>query len=131
MRQIKFRAWVKDERFGREMLNVVMISWMKDGEIVLSGKGGSVMRDKCELMQFTGLTDYKGKEIYESDILRYSKVVPKGQKPIYHYWKVLMSPKGQWCIQRKDVMQSLASATKNHEIIGDIHTTPDLLKSND
>ena len=55
MREIKFRAWV-------------------DGEKMINDVGNNLgyylgTKDSCELMQYTGLKDKNGKEIYEGDII--------------------------------------------------------------
>jgi uncharacterized phage protein (TIGR01671 family) len=67
MREIKFRAWHHgggDPRIMGYMNHsepFPLIFWKQVHEEVLG----------VELMQFTGLTDKKGKEIYEGDILQW------------------------------------------------------------
>lgn len=82
-------------------------------------------------MQFTGLRDKNGKEIWEGDILLYTKSKSRGKdqkrKIELHYWVVSMSVNGQWVATRGEIAQSLASATERHEVIGNIYESPELL----
>ena len=70
MRQIKFRAWDLDnfEMFTYEQIGGVIFGLENDGSVSLficdSGEN-----PKVEIMQFTGLKDINGVEIYENDIL--------------------------------------------------------------
>ena len=71
MRAIKFRAW-----YQGKMIPAGSPKWLVefDGDIwenVGKGYQPDVLNDRSDavLMQFTGLTDRNGKEIYEGDIL--------------------------------------------------------------
>lgn len=69
MRDIKFRAW--SEKY-RKMFRVDDLT-----EDFLSNHAYKIsfMRESCNLMQYTGLHDKNGKEIYEGDIVKWDKPI--------------------------------------------------------
>jgi uncharacterized phage protein (TIGR01671 family) len=126
MHQIKFRAWDKKKKEwsggwgGRELWDFPP-EWSKEPS-------------RFVFVQFTGLKDKNGKEIYEGDILRYTKtynVLLKGSRPVskieYHYWEVFFSERGQWCMRKGDTSSSVAGQNDRHEIIGNIFENLELI----
>ena len=99
-REIKFRAWDKE--------NKVMM-----GGVSLYFSNGEWKDEKVELMQFTGLYDSKGVEIYEGDIVR------------RNYYKPTYSKVVEWDEEGGWTIRPLKSGWL---IIGNIFETPELLK---
>ena len=61
MREIKFRAW---DKIRKEMIEIHNLYWFEENCVRFNGDGGA------EILQFTGLKDKNGKEIYEGDVVQ-------------------------------------------------------------
>jgi uncharacterized phage protein (TIGR01671 family) len=57
MRELKFRAWHKTDKIFCDGTTSNMFDWIDEGQDI-------------ELMQYTGLKDANGQEIYDEDIIR-------------------------------------------------------------
>lgn len=116
-REIKFRAW---EPTGVvKMLTGPIDFWFQ--ACAETGKNPLKVKPDTILMQYTGLKDKNGKEIYEGDIVDFG-----GLKPIKIVWKDAGFQSkmygGQVIELREEGMSYFA------EIIGNIYENPELLK---
>lgn len=125
--QIKFRAWVgKMEHdistgiFGKFFVNSGKRGdGLDDNDSATLTPFKTKLPDDAPLMQFTGLKDKNGKEIYEGDILRYGHFPPTGV-----YWNDDMA---SFCLTDKQGLPIGAWQFLAFEVIGNIHENLELL----
>ncbi|SFA70613.1 YopX family protein [Clostridium frigidicarnis] len=67
MREIKFRAWCKKHKYIYDVCSLRFI-----GDKVSANDNSSCIGEEI-LMQYTGLKDENGKEIYEGDIVKFTE----------------------------------------------------------
>lgn len=115
-REIKFRAWCK---LTNSMIYdyCVLKNTRFDGYDLTNNQ-----HEIIDVMQYTGLKDKNGKEIYEGDIFKskYSELY----KVIFK--NGAFSHKG--IHERLNLFYNLSNVNKECEIIGNIHENPELIK---
>lgn len=116
-RPIKFRAWDGYRMEEVFSLGGGVVRTMND-----NGDTSTHLDREVEVMQFTGLHDKNGKEIYEGDIIRnweaeIAKIVLGFDCWLAHH------PRKSG-VRLKDFFYS----AQNGEVIGNIYENPDLLK---
>jgi uncharacterized phage protein (TIGR01671 family) len=139
MKEIKFRAWIKPER---EMTDVLDISF-NDKYIITETEfnvdfetGDSDIQfklDEIELMQYTGLRDINGIEIFEGDIVSAVEEEKFGGES--SVTDVIQNMDGQWQVRtlgKDDVKYSHGlpiawGGWEKLEVIGNIYENPELL----
>ena len=106
MREIKFRAWGWDGAMSYDDLPGDALRWKyRDGQAVDA------------IMQYTGLKDKNGKEIYEGDIVSAGR---QGVCPVEFAY-------GGWCLHGSVSFVSLFSDV-DIELLGNIYENPELLE---
>lgn len=130
MREIKFRYWT-----GDRMIQVRRLTF-NDDEFIVEGEGVVHYANAGSLLQFTGLHDKNGLEIYESDIVRvsadgksYVSVVigPDSEYPAFDLDSKYIPD--QWYYDA-NVLSTIATGEfEEMEVIGNVHQNPELLKA--
>lgn len=127
-RELKFRAWDFEnsamvypedslELTGNEGYSHIEQSFIGDKRLTDSSDVYNKGQSPCVLMQFVGLKDKKGKEIYEGDILE------------YHFrTKEQFSNDLIWRVDKENGDIHSINRINTIEIIGNIYETPELIK---
>ena len=145
MREIKFRAW---DKVAKKFLHPWPDGFHILGETTCFDMIGMQLKERnpektvlemlndVEIMQFTGLKDKKGIEIYEGDIIELAEntygetelpircVVKWNDKGFYQLWRNGLI---HWKFWRKDTYHN-TGYRKNWKVIGNIHQNPKLLE---
>ena len=125
MREIKFRAWLKEER---KMVNVetlfIGINRLCFGN---SKTEDLFFRDfeEVELMQYTGLKYKNGKEIYEGDIVILNDAEEENRCVVKYKY-------GSYILVDGDLREDLSNVESHKflEVIGNIYENKSLLEEN-
>lgn len=127
-REIKFRAWDKQNKkivdsfieFVKNNGNNVM------SETVVERNYPDGAFDIGDVMQYTGLKDKNGKEIFEGDILVFGNNNPIEVSFDNGCFNVFEEPLG-WNFDEVEDFNPIKTDFKYCEIIGNIHENPELL----
>jgi len=133
MRKIKFRCWNKRKN---KMQKCMDITWLNDPELLRINIGKNEIKcleDEFVLMQFVGIKDNNGRDIYEGDICKrsYGRVrVIEYYKGCFGWWL--------WNTKKKNHKENefvllfggnrFAREPEKFEVLGNIYENTELLK---
>lgn len=123
--EIKFRAWDKE---NKSMMKIFDSSMQKDWYL-------PNWSEKYEVMQYTGLHDKNGVEVYEGDIVHWGAIVRRD----FHLLEIGADVVVEWSEYAWVVRESSATIHDNlkdlqeydFKVIGNIYENPELLKEAD
>lgn len=124
-RIIKFRAWDKKNKLMTSPFSTYIAPNGADGQMIMDTPNS----DDFVLLQFTGLLDKNGKEIYEDDLLRYLTTNGKPSHIRQVIWNIT---KGRWQFKKLRVIAEESHYVREdkaarHEIIGNVYENSELL----
>ena len=124
MREFKMKAWLKKEKKMVAIIgidfNYEYIRYTEDSNLFNENYKTAEFID-IELLQFTGLKDNGGQELYEADVIKFND----GIDDIYG----LISYDDEdavYCVSYENVTEHLSNMAGDFEIVGNIFENPDL-----
>lgn len=146
MREIKFRAWDENNKIMHHDFQFIKSGDFGNDWIIFTsdkhklGMNPSPLENpffsqQIKIMQYTGLKDKNGKEIYEGDVCRFN---PIKEEPVFFHGLAYVDNKkvgGSWKIIRCDNeggeewgLDSSSFWNEDFEVIGNIYENPELLE---
>lgn len=124
MREIKFRAWLKEKKIMGEVLGIDILH----KEIFFSNEDVDCYEHvdfkNIELMQYTELKDKNNKEIYEGDIVKLRANHGIGVVKYYDEWGAFVV---EYVKSKPLVVLGMSYYKEDIEVIGNIYENPELL----
>ena len=108
-REIKFRVWDGERMYANAQFGIDTGVTRPFGDILLS--------EAWSIMQYTGLKDKNGREIYEGDVVVFPFLLGKGGRPVVIGWK-----DGGW-----NWLSIHYTGGFEIEVIGNVYENPELL----
>lgn len=130
----KLRAWDIENHCMRIVSSINFthkVIYCMIAELSPFDLGNEISLDDVVLMQSTGLKDKNGIEIYEGDVIHYkhsfrNPMTGSGMLTLDRNFKIIFED-GEFKANGFDMR--LKKMISNSEVIGNIYTNPDLLKS--
>lgn len=120
MREIKFRAYIKH---SARMATVLELN-TENGSVFTDGYKYGLSHDDVELMQYTGLTDKNGVDIYEGDVVFF-----EDGDDFEDDFVISMSENGCFIAHNpKDKSDFYYLDDQDYKVIGNIHQHSELIK---
>lgn len=111
MREIKFRRWDTDEKY---------MYYDKPFHL-------DTNLNRYEVMQYTGLKDKNGKEVYEGDVLELNIIGGRAGN-VYRLFTVVWNNTLAMFMDKQQDGDPLYLISESTKIIGNIYSTPELIK---
>jgi uncharacterized phage protein (TIGR01671 family) len=117
MREIKFRAWIESEKY---------MATQGEPDLETLGSFMHHYSDCKNLMQYTGLKDKNGKEIYEGDIIKINLYDDEWKTKVRNYLGTLVIDV-EGCDWSTTALSFLDDEAEK-EVIGNIYENTELLQ---